>query len=124
MQSIRAAYTLPALLFMTSFAHAAEPAGRTFSIDLNDGRVPASQRVMKVVKNDTVRIRASSDASGELHLHGYRLEAKVAPGAPSELTFRATATGRFALEWHGNGVAPKTGGHHGTPLASLEVHPR
>ena len=124
MQSVRTAYACLALLFITPLAHAAEPAARTFGIDLQGGKAPASQRVMKVVKNEAVRIRITSDAQGELHLHGYRLEARVAPGTPAELAFKATATGRFPLEWHGNSAAPKSGGHHGPPLASLEVHPR
>ncbi len=124
MQSTRAVCACFAMLCISLGASAAEPVEQVFSVDLSGGKVVPAQRVMKVVKNDHVRIRATSDAPGELHLHGYRLEAKLAPGARVELAFKASATGRFRLEWHGQGPAPKTGGHHGPPLAVLEVHPR
>lgn len=112
------------LVAVAQAAMAAESAEKSFSLDVNGGKVPATQRVIRVTKGDSVRIRVSSNAPGELHLHGYRLEAKVAPGTPTDLAFVAHATGRFPLEWHGSGPAPKAGGHHGPSMAALEVHPR
>jgi len=65
-----------------------------------------------------------SDAPGEIHLHGYRLETKLVPGVPGEIVFKAHATGRYRLEWHSASGTGKSGGHHGPPPATLEVRPR
>jgi FtsP/CotA-like multicopper oxidase with cupredoxin domain len=105
-------------------ALAAEPAEKTFSLSIVRGALPAEQRLLRVEKGDAVRLRLTSDAPGEIHLHGYRLEAKLTPGNPAELAFKAYATGRYPFEWHGAGDAGKTGSHHGPPLATLEVRPK
>lgn len=99
-------------------AHAAEHA---FELALAGGRVVPA-RTLRVQKDDTVVVRFTSDQSGEVHLHGYKLAAKVAPGSPGEWRFRAHATGRYRLEWHGEG--DKASHHHGPPLATLDVLPQ
>lgn len=124
MKASEIALALALITAVAGGARAAEPSEKAFSIDISGGRVAAAQRVIKVTKGDAVRIRASSDSPGELHLHGYRLEAKLTPGTPADLSFKAHATGRFPMEWHGAGPAPKSGGHHGPPMAILEVHPK
>ncbi len=101
-------------------------AERTFDIAV-DGKAIANRafepRVLRVDKGDTVRLRIVSDQSGELHLHGYRLETRVEAGKPATLDFSAHATGRYRIEWHdGSGAASSS--HHGPPLAILEVHPK
>ena len=83
---------------------------------------PQRARVLQVHKDDAVRLRVTSEAPGEIHLHAYRLDAKVAPGAPAGLNFKARATGRFRIEWHPAGGTK--GDHHGPPLAFLEVRPK
>lgn len=80
--------------------------------------------MLRVDRGDAVRLRLTSDAPGDAHLHGYRLEARVAPGQAAELTFNARATGRYRIEWHAAGEAAKGGRHHGPPLAVLEVLPK
>ena len=125
-------------------AHAAE---RTFDLTVVNGVLPAVQRSMRVEKGDLVRWRIVSDGPGDLHLHAYRIEAKVTAGAPAEVTFTAHATGRFRAEWHGavkkaaekgsENASGKTGDradplsatranahHHAPPLATLEVRPK
>jgi uncharacterized cupredoxin-like copper-binding protein len=82
----------------------------------------AEPRVLRVVKGDAVRLRIASDSAGEVHLHGYRLDARVAPGKIAELSFTAHATGRYRIEWHVSGT--QSSSHHGPPLAVLEVHPK
>jgi len=87
--------------------------------------VPAQQRLLKVEKGDALRLRITSDASGELHLHGYRESAKLAPGQTTELAFTAYATGRYPFEWHPAGENAAGGSRHrGPPLATLEVRPK
>ncbi len=105
-------------------AIAGEPAAQSFRLTISDGKVPAAERTLKVVKGEQVRIKVTSNTAGVLHLHGYRLEATLAPETPAELAFRAHATGRYPLEWHAAGGSTQTGAHHGPPMAALEVRPR
>ena len=87
-----------------------------FELALKDGRLPESQRLLRVQQGDEVTLKMTTDRPFTLHLHGYDLEAKLVPQTPAELHFTARATGRFPLEIHGPGVE-RTVGH-------LEVHPR
>ena len=103
---------------------AAESAVRAFDLAIPGAGVVASPRVLRVLKDDVVRLKITGEAAGEIHLHAYRLEAKVAPGAPAELSFTARATGRFRIEWHRDDATTKKGDHHGPPLAFLEVRPK
>ena len=111
-------------LIATVAAGAADSPDKTFDLTIAQGELAAEQRVLRVTKGDTVRLRLTSDAPGEIHLHGYRLETKLKPGVPGELVFKAYATGRYRLEWHPAGERGKPGGHHGPPPATLEVRPR
>ena len=116
---------LPIALMLCALAgHAADAQPKKFALDIARGSVPAAQRLMKVEKGDAVTLTIASDAVGELHLHGYRLATKVAPGEPAQISFTAYATGRYPLEWHAVGVAAKPGAHHGPPLSALEVRPK
>jgi hypothetical protein len=108
----------------TTAAFAADSAQKTFNLTISQGAVPAHQRVLRVEKDDMVRLRVAGDAPGEIHLHGYRLEMKITPGSASEVSFKAHATGRYRIEWHITGETAKKGDHHGPPLATLEVRPR
>jgi hypothetical protein len=109
-------------------ATGAQPA--LHELRLVDGLLPAEQRLITALQGDTLRLRASSNTAGELHLHAYRLSLALQPGQPAELAFTAHATGRFRFEWHAAktpGAAPgpvPPADHHGPPLAVLEVRPR
>lgn len=121
------ASTIHCLLFCViaaASAFAADPAQKTFSLTISQGALPAQQRVLRVEKDDMVRLRVASNAPGEIHLHGYRLELKVTAAGESELSFKAHATGRYRIEWHPASDTAKKGGHHGPPLATLEVRPK
>ena len=96
---------------------------KTFDLAIVHGSLNVEQRVLRVSKGDALRLRVSSDTPGELHLHGYRLAATVAPGVASEIAFKAYATGRYRLEWHPAGQT-QSASHHGAPLATLEVRPQ
>jgi hypothetical protein len=102
----------------------AAPAEKTFHLRIVRGQISVPERVLRVEHGDRVHIRAASDVPGELHLHGYRLEAKLKPGAVADITFEAYATGRYPFEWHAAGGDGPPRSHHGPPLAALEVRPR
>jgi hypothetical protein len=104
---------------------AADAPRKSFELNIVRGQVAAPQRLLKVDKGDALKLRITSDAPGELHLHGYRLAAMLASGQPAELAFTAHATGRYPFEWHPADNAPAAGAHRrGPPLATLEVQPK
>lgn len=60
------------------------------------GGVPS----IDVATGDRVRIVVTSDAPDDIHVHGYDLERRVAPGSPARFSFRATIEGIFEIESH------------------------
>jgi hypothetical protein len=92
----------------------AEP--RLFELTIKNGRLPENQRLVRVRQGDAVTLKWRTDRALTLHLHGYDLEAQLAPETPADMQFTARATGRFPIEIHGAGTE-HTIGH-------LEVHPR
>jgi hypothetical protein len=72
---------------------------------------------LRLLQGDEVDLNWNVDAAMELHLHGYKLEVRAAPGVPALMPFRARATGRFPVEIHDER------GRHRTILY-IEVHPR
>jgi hypothetical protein len=111
------------LCLFAAGALAAEPTETFFDLAISGGHVAKEQRLLRVDKGTAVKLRVSSDAPGSLHLHAYKIDAKLTPGTPVELAFNARATGRFRFEWHGDNAKAKTGDHLGPPLAVLEVRP-
>ena len=55
---------------------------------------------VQVRRGDVVMLRWAVDAPMELHLHGYDVEAEVAPASPAAMLFIAEFAGRFAVEAH------------------------
>jgi hypothetical protein len=92
---------------------------QTFDIEIRNGAVTGSKSA-RVKRGDTVLLRWASDKPLELHLHGYDVTVKAAPGAPAEMTIHARATGRFPVAVHGQ---RGTGGHGHHTIFHLEVYP-
>jgi hypothetical protein len=111
-------------LVWSAAPQAAAPPEKFFELAVPRSAAPAKPRVLRVEKDDAVRLRVTSEVAGEVHLHGYRIELKLAPGMPGELAFKARATGRYRIEWHPAGEAPAKDDHHGPALAILEVRPQ
>jgi hypothetical protein len=100
----------------------AKAAELTFVLRVEKGRVPSDMRLIRVKQNDVVKLQWTSDQPMTIHLHGYDIEKKVAPGAVTDMTFTARATGRFTVEPHL--AARPSGGHtHGDVLVTIEVYP-
>jgi hypothetical protein len=108
---------LLALAFVVLGAVGVQAEPRVFELTIKNGRLPENQRLVQVQQGDEVTLKWTSDRALTLHLHGYDLEAKLAPNKPVEMRFPAHATGRFPVEIHGAGKQDTTIGH-------LEVHPR
>jgi hypothetical protein len=95
-----------------------------FDVTIKHGRVPDTMQLMRVHQGDAVKLRWTSDRPLVLHLHGYDLEQRVATDAVAELTFTASATGRFPIEIHVPGASARDRVHDDAPLAIIEVYPR
>lgn len=101
----------------------AQTAQVTFDLSIERDRVAANMRLIRVRQGDAVKLRWTTDRPIILHLHGYDIEAKVEPGAVTEMAFTARATGRFPIEEH----RPNAKGGHShaeAPLVRIEVYPR
>jgi hypothetical protein len=114
---------LLAPLLILGWAAIAHAADLTYDLKIEGGQVPKTMRLVRVQQGDSVKLRWTSDRPIVLHLHGYDIERKVAPGTVAEMAFVARITGRFPVEEHKpNGK----GGHsHGeAALVSIEVLPK
>jgi hypothetical protein len=90
------------------------PGKDVFDLVVKDGQLASGQSVIQVRQGEQVVLRISSNASDELHLHGYDLHARISPRETAVLEFNANRTGRFTLELH----------EANTELGALEVYPR
>lgn len=86
----------------------------SFNIQIQDGKPVLGTTPFRIKQGDTVTFNISSDTAGEVHLHGYDLEAEMAPGETATLSFTANATGRFLIEIEDTEVE----------IGFLEVQPR
>jgi hypothetical protein len=100
---------------------AARGAELAFDIKVEQGRVGEAMRLIRVKQGDVVNLRWTTDRPMLLHLHGYDIEKRIAPGAPAQLAFTAYATGRFPIHVHAPGGGQP---HDDTPLVTVEVYPR
>jgi len=120
--SVLLAVVTLAMLSLASIA-AAQTAQVAFDLSIERGRVAANMRLIRVRQGDAVKLRWTTDRAIILHLHGYDIEARVEPGAVTEMAFTARAAGRFPIEEH----RPNAKGGHShaeAPLVRIEVYPR
>jgi hypothetical protein len=101
---------------------AAGAAELTFELHVANGRLPQNMRLIRVKRNDVVRLKWSTDSAMSVHLHGYDIEAQLKPGVVTEMTFTARAAGRFTIEPHIR-TSPSGGHAHGDVLVTIEVLP-
>ncbi len=95
---------------------------KAFDLAISNGKV--ATETLRVTQGETVRISWSSDAVADLHLHGYDIEARVAPDSPVAMQFRADIGGRFPIALHETGGGDAgSGGHGHRALLHLEVYP-
>lgn len=93
---------------------------RTFELHIAQRRVPPANRVLRATEGERVELRWSADEPLVLHLHGYDIETRVAPGKPAVTAFTARLTGRFPVALHGEGGSS----HRHRALLHVEIHPR
>ena len=111
--------SLVATVVAVAGAHATEV---TYVLRIENGRVPADKRLIRVKQGDILKLQWSADRRMDIHLHGYDIEQTVEPGAATEMRFTARAAGRFTVEPHTGKTS--SGGHaHGATLVTIEVRP-
>ena len=64
-------------------------------------------------EGDTIRFRVLSDTDEELHIHGYDISKDLTAGKTRPVSFKATITGIFEIEFENSA----------TKIAKLEVQP-
>jgi endonuclease YncB( thermonuclease family) len=98
---------------------------KQFSFAIKQRKLDAADKVVRVVKGDTVELVFTGDEPTELHLHGYDIKLDLKANEPGKIQFTATIAGRFPLEVHRFGTGTKAGRSHITgPLLYVEVLPR
>jgi hypothetical protein len=78
----------------------APPEPEVSRIRVRGGTAVGGVQRVQANKGDTVRIVVTSDASDEIHLHGYDIYEDVGPGKPARFVFRADIEGIFEIESH------------------------
>jgi FtsP/CotA-like multicopper oxidase with cupredoxin domain len=58
-----------------------------------------SVKKLRFQEGDTVRFRVRNDAAEEVHVHGYDIKKDLEPGKTAEISFKATITGIFEIEF-------------------------
>ena len=78
----------------------APPKAEPARIEIRGGEAVGGPAEIRAKNGDTVVIVVSSDAPDDIHLHGYDIEKKVAPGSPARFNFKANLEGEFEIESH------------------------
>ncbi len=57
---------------------------------------------LRYTEGETVRFRVVSDKAEEVHVHGYNLKKELEPGKTETMSFKASITGIFEIEFEGS----------------------
>lgn len=96
---------------------ASAPRTLTLNIQTPAPGVPPQVQLVKVMQGELVHLRIDSALDGEVIQHEQGLRVPVEAGKPTQASFRASAAGRFPLQFLSD-----DGGQH--PLGDLVVPPR
>jgi heme/copper-type cytochrome/quinol oxidase subunit 2 len=69
---------------------------------------------LEFTEGDTVRFRVKSDVAEEVHVHGYNIAKDLEPGQVATVSFPASITGIFEIEYE----------HAKQQIAELRVNPK
>lgn len=102
----------------TTETTATAPPAPTATIVVKAGEPVGGVQDVEVTKGDEVTIEVSSDADGEVHVHGYEIEKPIKAGGTVQVKFTADIDGKFEIEQHF-----ETGDPHEAEIAELTVQP-
>ena len=57
---------------------------------------------LRYSEGETVRFRVVSDSAEEVHVHGYDIKKELEAGKPATMSFKASITGIFEIEFEGS----------------------
>jgi FtsP/CotA-like multicopper oxidase with cupredoxin domain len=57
---------------------------------------------LRYTEGETVRFRVRSDTAEEVHVHGYDIKKELEPGKTETMSFKASITGIFEIEFEGS----------------------
>lgn len=57
---------------------------------------------LRYTEGDTVTFRVVSDKAEEVHVHGYDIKKELEAGKPATMSFKASITGIFEIEFEGS----------------------
>ena len=77
---------------------------KVIAVRYRNGKVTPSPDRISVSKGQNVRIEVTSDATDEIHVHGYDLKADLTPGQKAVVSFRADQPGLYEVEVEDAGV--------------------
>jgi heme/copper-type cytochrome/quinol oxidase subunit 2 len=69
---------------------------------------------LEFTEGETVKFRVTSDVPEEVHVHGYDIAKDLEPGEVTTVSFPATITGIFEIEYE----------HAGEQIGQLRVNPK
>ncbi|WP_407563939.1 hypothetical protein [Streptomyces sp. 184] len=86
----------------TSRAGASAPAARELRVAVTGDEVtpPPGRHAVRV--GERLRIVVTADRTEEVHVHGYDLADRAAPGRPAAIDFVADRPGLYEVETHGS----------------------
>jgi FtsP/CotA-like multicopper oxidase with cupredoxin domain len=96
------------------------PAAPTASITVKGGEPVGGPAEIEVTKGDQVTIQVTSDADGEVHVHGYEIEKPIKAGQTVTVAFEADLDGKYEIEQHFESGGEEIGE---TEIAELTVQP-
>ena len=77
--------------------------GTTIEVEVSDGKPVDGVQRYRIDAGEAVTITVTGDTADELHIHGYDLLVRFAPGQPGTITFEANIPGVFEAETHHRG---------------------
>lgn len=92
----------------------------TLTLELQNRELVGDQYTFRFREGDQISILWNSDEAVDLHLHGYDLTVPAAPGAPGEMRFTGSTTGRFPVTSRGSAHG---GSSEHRVLIYIEIHP-
>jgi FtsP/CotA-like multicopper oxidase with cupredoxin domain len=96
------------------------PAAPTASITVKGGEPVGGPAEIEVTKGDQVTIQVTTDADGEVHVHGYEIEKPIKAGQTVTVAFEADLDGKYEIEQHFESGGEEIGE---TEIAELTVQP-
>ncbi len=77
--------------------------GTTIEVEVSGGKPVNGVQRYRIDAGEAVTITVTGDTADELHIHGYDLLVRFAPGQPGTITFEANIPGVFEAETHHRG---------------------